>query len=439
VSRSDARRQARIEKLQTELGSVYTPGRPIKDPALFSGRSEILADLRLALPTSDKAAFVLYGERGVGKTSIWEVVLHDQRVERHQASASDDFVSIFFRVLENLGEQFTQAERERISEFTASAGIDNVASLAGKEGEETLEKTVAQRSLDLNFVVDRIQRRADALDAIVIDEFQNISQHAVQDQIIEVVKAFADKGIRVKIFLVGVGGSDLELIPNEQYRVHYKDRHFSVHRVARMLPDEARAILEVRKQRYHVDLDPRVEEAIVRIAKGYPALTHRLALDASRAWANRDFTYSVIEAAGSIVAGALMPGAGALIFNMKLARVSVKPRDLRTAVRRYVAKFREDYPAAAQDYDALAPADRQRVETIVAAFESSRTTYLPFEQLVAETAIALPEIEALLDNGGLVQRIDGACRFVVPTLPSFLEADRYLASGDGASLEDDPK
>jgi hypothetical protein len=432
MARADARRRARVDKLLEGLGTVYTPGRPIKDPGLFSGRSEILADLRLALPTGDKAAFVLYGERGVGKTSIWRVLLHDQHVEVHQASASDDFVSIFFRVLEHLGEQFTQAERERLSEFTVSAGIGNVANLEGKEGEETLEKAIAQRSLDLNFVVDGIQRRADAFDAIVIDEFHNISQRVVQDQIIEVVKAFADKEIRVKIFLVGVAGSDLDLIPNEDYRVHYKDRHFSVHRVTRMSDDEARDILEVRKRRYHVDIDPEVEDAIVRIAKGYPALTHRLALDASRAWANLDFTYSLLTGALSVVVGAVMPVAGSLMFSVKLAGVSVKSRDLRIAAGRYVSKFREDYPAVAHGYEALAPADQQRVKTIIASFESSPPTYVPLEQLTAETGIPLPEIETLLDDGRLVQRVDGACRLAVPMLPSFVEARRYLATSDGA-------
>src|SRR4051794_31860396 len=94
-----ARREAELAELQEALASVYTPGSPIQDPALFSGRDLLLSDLRAELPVTG-VHFVLYGERGVGKTSLWHVLLHDRKVQQHSASASDDFVSIFLRVLE---------------------------------------------------------------------------------------------------------------------------------------------------------------------------------------------------------------------------------------------------------------------------------------------------------------------------------------------------
>ena len=108
--------------------ALNTPGKPIDHPDLFSGRPDLLADLRTEMSV-DGVDFVLYGERGVGKTSLWRVLLHGKRVQRHSASDTDDFVSIFLRVLASLGEQFTEDERTQLAEISSSIGTDKVASI----------------------------------------------------------------------------------------------------------------------------------------------------------------------------------------------------------------------------------------------------------------------------------------------------------------------
>jgi AAA+ ATPase superfamily predicted ATPase len=188
--------ETEVAELQKELATIYTPGKPIDHPDLFSGRPDLLADLRAEMSV-DGVDFVLYGERGVGKTSLWRVLLHGKCVQRHSASATDDFVSIFLRVLASLGEQFTEDERTQLAEISSSIGTDKVASIGSRLSSEDSERPVADRKLDLNFVLDRLERRAGDLDAVVIDEFQNISKQAVQTQIIEVVKGFADRGVDV--------------------------------------------------------------------------------------------------------------------------------------------------------------------------------------------------------------------------------------------------
>jgi hypothetical protein len=47
---------------------VFTPGTPVKDPSLFSGRTREKDKLRHTIQQTGYHA-VLYGERGVGKTS----------------------------------------------------------------------------------------------------------------------------------------------------------------------------------------------------------------------------------------------------------------------------------------------------------------------------------------------------------------------------------
>jgi len=55
-----------VERYQAELANIFTPSKPIEDPRLFSGRQQLLADLKAQLPTAGMN-FVLYGERGRGR------------------------------------------------------------------------------------------------------------------------------------------------------------------------------------------------------------------------------------------------------------------------------------------------------------------------------------------------------------------------------------
>lgn len=112
-------------KIQQQLAQIYTPGVPITDPALFSGRQRLLSDLRLELPVAGRN-FVLYGERGVGKTSFYNVLLHGFSVERHNCSKQDDFVTIFLNILGKRGEQFTDADHELLAKAGYKIGGDKL-------------------------------------------------------------------------------------------------------------------------------------------------------------------------------------------------------------------------------------------------------------------------------------------------------------------------
>ena len=432
-----ARRVARhIAELQKALALVYTPGTPIEDPDLFSGREELLDDLRAELPVAG-VHLVLYGERGVGKSSLWNVLLTDRKVEQHSASSSDDFVSIFLRALEALGEQFTVEQRSRLADLSSSIGKEGVASVGSKISEEATERPIAERKLDLNFVLDRIAARSKSLDAIVIDEFQNVSTQAVQTQIIEVVKGFADRGLNIKILLVGVADSDDELIPAREY-AQYKGRHFIARRVPRMTDGEVRDIIDRREQRFRAGFDEQVKAAIARISGGYPATAHRLALASAQAWVRRaalGHTASLMLRIASFV-----PGLGVLdSLSVKKAGVKVESRDLERAVHGLVADFFEHHPAAAARYDeALDSARAAEINRVISSLANSPTTRMTLERLAVDAAIAPPTLEALLngEGSGLVEVVNGSCRLLVRDLRSFGEARRYLEARNAAGHED---
>jgi hypothetical protein len=421
--------QAQLDEFQKSLAAIFTPAAPIEDPELFSGRLELLDELRLELAVSG-TNFVLFGERGVGKTSFWKVLLHDRRVQHHTASASDDFVSIFLRVLNALGRDFTESERTRMSEITASIGPDKVASVGSKSAAGTTETPVAKRSLDLNLVLDRAAESVRDLDAIVIDEFQNIESENVQTQIIEVVKGFADKGVDVKIVIVGVADSGDQLLASREY-AQYKTRHFLVRRIPRMSEEEIRDILDRRETRFRVRFDPDVKAGVVRVACGYPSVAHRLALAAARAWAVR----ALLRQAGPFITSFLRFFHIHVDLSVEKAGVHVEQRDLQLAVRSFVSTFEGEQSEIVASYDqAMSSSRSQEVSALLSELTSSPTARVRGDVLAGKLALELSDLEALVANeaSALVERVGDEYRLAVRQLRPFLEARDYLGLQPGA-------
>jgi ABC-type uncharacterized transport system fused permease/ATPase subunit len=63
----------RFQRLGFELGTVFTPAAPIDNKKLFSGRTSQLRDVIDAVNQRGQHA-IIYGERGVGKTSLASVL-----------------------------------------------------------------------------------------------------------------------------------------------------------------------------------------------------------------------------------------------------------------------------------------------------------------------------------------------------------------------------
>ena len=70
--------------LHLRLRNAYTPSQPVTDRRLFAGRSHILRSLIRAIE-DERLHAVVYGERGIGKTSSMHVVAQAARDARYIA------------------------------------------------------------------------------------------------------------------------------------------------------------------------------------------------------------------------------------------------------------------------------------------------------------------------------------------------------------------
>jgi MoxR-like ATPase len=94
-----------VKTLEFEINEVFTPSSPIREGELFAGRNRQIIQLNEAIIERGRHA-ILFGERGVGKTSLSEVVKYSNQNEKVEklvlrtfCDPSDDFTSIWKKYL----------------------------------------------------------------------------------------------------------------------------------------------------------------------------------------------------------------------------------------------------------------------------------------------------------------------------------------------------
>lgn len=260
------------EDVKDQLGEIYTPGRPIIDTRLFSGRGELLE--RINDERHSGKHFIIYGPRQVGKSSFSHAAFPD--AYRHVCSRTSDFVSIFLAVLLEVNDAFTESERTELGHVGTSVGGGHLP-VSGETFREAgvTNVVLAGQPLDVNLFVRRILDHEDEIGTIVLEEFDKL-QAAVRTQVVDVMRALSDRNSSVTIVLVGIGKSPVDLIPNA-------DREWIGHttiylKVPPMDDCELSDIFLRRKELFRIEMPKDVQDTIRWISCRYPTSLHQIAL-----------------------------------------------------------------------------------------------------------------------------------------------------------------
>jgi Cdc6-like AAA superfamily ATPase len=216
------------------------------DEELYAGRSSEAHRLMEAVQDPAKH-IVLYGERGVGKTSIsnnfwkkYDKLSHPVIFARVQVYPSDNFSSLWLRVLE----EFKSVSQPYCKEF--------------KSDFEHVSPDIVRRELAL--------LRKDLMPIIIIDEFDQLRAEEARTLSANLLKSLHDNGINVTILLIGVADNVGELISNHQSL----RRVLSLIKLERMSAPDLNEILDRRLQLTPVSLSGDARTAIVRLSCGLP-------------------------------------------------------------------------------------------------------------------------------------------------------------------------
>ena len=231
----------------TEIAQVFTPGAPVRRLELFAGRRTQLLDLASVIGHPGQHA-VIYGERGVGKTSLANIISEAIRESsnvsfwRVTCSRADTFESIWARLLKEYTDETLYGD--------TVPGPDKVRLILQRQG----------------------------LLVVVLDELDQIDDPTTMAHMADTVKALSDHAVDTTLIFVGVADSIDELI----------EEHESVERalmqiqMPRMSPPELVEAIDKRLEVLSMTMTDDAKRRIAILSEGLPYYTHTLALYAAQ-------------------------------------------------------------------------------------------------------------------------------------------------------------
>jgi Cdc6-like AAA superfamily ATPase len=257
--------------LAIQAGRVFSPSAPIDERSLFAGRDAQIRTVIDAINQKGQHA-IIYGERGVGKTSLSNVLhtfLGHQAfpvlAPRVQCEAQDSFDKVWRRVFDKI-----ELMRERKT-IRMHSSIDRQSYRASEllEGEEVSPDDVRRI---LAFISQA------ALSIVIVDEFDRLSKER-RRPFADTVKTLSDHAVPATVILVGVADSVDQLIQEHQS----VERALVQVSLPRMSNGEIRQIVSTGLEKLGMTIAPEALQRIVVLSQGLPHYTHLIGLYSSRA------------------------------------------------------------------------------------------------------------------------------------------------------------
>lgn len=262
-------RQAKLVRV-AQVARVFSPGAPIDKYRLFAGRIEQVREVINAINQRGQHV-VLFGERGVGKTSLANVlsdILSDTDVRGLDSGtincdSTDDFSSLWHKIFREIQVVVNGTSADE-------SGDDHLPELARLN--EWLDRQVTPD--DIRYFLRSFQNPT----TIIIDEVDRIKDAQTTGLLADTIKNLSDHSVDTTLILVGVADSVDQLISQHQS----VERSLLQVRMPRMSMDELFEILDKGLGQLGIGIDPKAKYRIAALSDGLPHYTHLLGLDATQ-------------------------------------------------------------------------------------------------------------------------------------------------------------
>ncbi|MFL6331932.1 MAG: AAA family ATPase [Pyrinomonadaceae bacterium] len=253
------------ERIQLIVGisEAFSPSAPIDKTALFAGRSSQINDVISAVFQRGQHV-IIFGERGVGKTSLANVLfdfLSQAGVKSLESGTINcdktmDFSSLWHKILRDLA-------------------INRENAKLGFTGGSTPEQFPIDNLMPEIVTPDDVRHALKLVPAktmIIIDELDRLKNVDATTLLADTIKTLSDHSIDTTLILVGVADSINGLIAE----------HASVERnlvqihMPRMSTDELHEIIDKALSQVKMTIDNDAKGQISLLSKGLPHYTHLL-------------------------------------------------------------------------------------------------------------------------------------------------------------------
>jgi Cdc6-like AAA superfamily ATPase len=254
------------------LASYLSPARAISDPAHLRGRQQRLRAIDRAFNSPGKHVFI-YGDRGVGKTSLAQsaAVLHQSSDAKPILIACDQFADFYKMVAAIVQNSISIKDAVERPNVLRKGGL-RIPGLTG-EMEKGLQSGVIPPIESLNDAVVLLKYVSEIHSkdtAIVIDEFDQISNDNDRKRFADLIKQISDQEVGVRFIFCGIGPSLETLIG-----VHLStDRYITPIELERLSHDALWEILTSCAAELGIEFGHEELIRISQISDGFPYYVH---------------------------------------------------------------------------------------------------------------------------------------------------------------------
>ena len=252
---------------------AFRPFAPISLPQFFKGRAHDVELLCSELRTPGRQV-AIYGERGVGKTSLAKLAYffakyNDEDTHFVRCESDSTYDSIFEQLLLEAGEGYFPNTLERQKHRRATAGAGPLSVSTGKTVRSTETAIASGKRVGPGLLLQRFAGREGLL---IVDEYDRVRDQATNTRLAETLKHFSDAASKAKIIVVGVAETLSGLVGEHKSLT----RCLAQIKLERMHDKELAEIISTGEDQLEVAFQESIRKRIIALSDGFPFYTHLL-------------------------------------------------------------------------------------------------------------------------------------------------------------------
>lgn len=255
----------------------FTPSKPIQAYTHLKGRDEEVQHILGTITTAGQHCMI-YGERGIGKSSLAlstleggrEAGVFTQPFFLKRCDNKTKFKDIIEKPIIHLDEEYAAQKKE----VTTKTGVGlNLLKLF--RADIAVEEKIIIEKQDLT--ASKVCQAFSELEGVLlIDEF-DVVEDSVKHEIAELIKQLSDSNSKLKILLVGIASDGASLIAGHQS----VNRCLHEIKLSRIEDKYLYEIISTGESGLGITFEKDVKDKIVEISNGFPYFTHLIGKEAA--------------------------------------------------------------------------------------------------------------------------------------------------------------